>query len=90
MFDPVKNFARVEVSTGYDDADTSIVLSGSEGAKLPDTATEGAYNLVWWNSTDYINPLDDPDVEIVRVTTRSTDTLTVSSSAGESSWENSL
>ena len=75
--DPVKNFARLTVSTGYNASDTSIVLSSGHGAKLPAPATAGAFNLTWWNSTDYANPSDDPNVEIVRCTARSTDTLTV-------------
>ncbi len=75
--DPVLNFAKVQCSQGYDADDTSIVLSSGEGAKLPQPSTDGAFNLVWWNSTDYSDPADDPNVEIVRVTARSTDTLTV-------------
>ena len=31
----------------------------------------------WWNITDYGDPSDDPNKEIVRVTVRSTDTLTI-------------
>lgn len=77
MSDPVKNFGRVTVSTGYDASATSIVLSGSEGAKLPQPTTDGPFNLVWYNSTDYLNPTDDPNREIVRCTARSTDNLTV-------------
>lgn len=75
--DPVKNFAIVTVSTGYDASATSIALTSGHGAKLPAPSTDGAFNLVWWNSTDYSDPSDDPNVEIVRVTGRSTDTLTV-------------
>lgn len=75
--DAIKNFAEVTVSTGYDGSATSIALTSGHGAKLPAPATEGAFNLVWWNSTDYPNPSDDPNVEIVRCTARSTDTLTV-------------
>ena len=75
--DPVKNFAKVTVSTGYDAAATSIVLVSEDGAKLPAPATDGAFNLVWWNDTDYKDPADDPSVEIVRCTARSTDTLTI-------------
>ena len=77
MLDPVKNFSKCEVSTLYSDTDTSIVLSSGEGAKLPQPSTDGAFNLVWWNFTDYKDPSDDPNVEIVRCTARSTDTLTV-------------
>lgn len=75
--DAVKNFAKVTVSIGYDDVATSIVLTGGDGAKLPAPATDGQFNLVWWNSTEYLDPSDDPKKEIVRCTVRSTDTLTV-------------
>ena len=44
---------------------------------MPAPSTDGSFNLVWWNSTDYSDPSDDPNVEIVRCTARSTDTLTV-------------
>ncbi len=71
--DTAKNFAKVTVSTGYDASATSIVLTTGHGAKLP----AAPFNAVWWNSTDYADPSDDPNVEIVRVTAISTDTLTV-------------
>jgi len=77
MLDPIKNFAKVTVSTGYDASATSIVLASGDGAKLPAPATDGAFNLVWWNSTSYPDPADDPNKEIVRCTARSSDTLTV-------------
>ncbi len=75
--DPTKNFAKVNVSTGYDASATSIVLETDEGAKLPDPSTDGNFNVVWYNASDYGDPSDDPNVEIVRVTGKSTDTLTV-------------
>jgi hypothetical protein len=71
--DIAKNFAKVTVSTTYDASATSIVLTTGHGAKLP----TAPFNVVWWNSTDYADPSDDPNVEIVRVTAISTDTLTV-------------
>ena len=77
MLDPTKNFAKVTVSTGYDASATTVVLTGGDGAKLPDPSTDGAYNVVWFNSTDYGDPTDDTNKEIVRVTGRSTDTLTI-------------
>jgi len=75
--DPVRNFAKVTVSGTYDADDTSITLATGDGALLPDPDVDGDFNLVWWNESDYPDPADDPDVEIVRVTTRVTDTLTV-------------
>jgi hypothetical protein len=78
VVDAVKNFAKSTLSTGIDADDTSIVLATGGGAKFPAPATDGAFNAVIWNSTDYADPADDPSVEIVRVTARSSDTLTVS------------
>jgi hypothetical protein len=85
VLDQPKNGAEVIVSTGYDAAATSVVLSGSEGAKLPDPSS-GNYNLVWFNSTDYQRPFDDPNCEIVRVTGKSSDTLTIVRPASGNSY----
>lgn len=35
------------------------------------------FNAVWYNATDYPDPTDDPNKEVVRVTAISTDTLTI-------------
>jgi len=75
--DARKNFAITTVSTGYDDAAVSIDLSTGKGARFPDPATDGEFNLVWWNSSDYPQAADDPNREIVRCTARSGDTLTI-------------
>lgn len=74
MSTPVTNFGLVTVSTTYDAAATSIVLTTGHGSRLPSTFP---YPMVWWNATDYPHPADDPNVEIVSVTNRSSDTLTV-------------
>ena len=74
--DQVLNFCKVTVSTGYGFGDTSIVLIGGDGAKLPDPAVSN-YNLVWYDAFSYGDPADDPNHEIVRVTGKSTDTITV-------------
>lgn len=74
--DSVKNFAKVTVSQGYDDAAVSIDLESGDGSRLPDPSVAN-FNLVWWNSTDYPDPADDPNREIVRCTGKSTDTLTI-------------
>jgi hypothetical protein len=71
--DNFKNFAKVTVSTGYDASATSIALTTGHGVKFP----APPFNATWWNSTDYPDPSDDPNVEIVRVTAIVTDTLTV-------------
>lgn len=64
--DNVANFVKVTVSTGYTSTNTSIILNGSYAMPTP------AFNMTWWNSTDYPDPTDDPNVEIVRVTTATT------------------
>lgn len=75
--DPVTNFAEVTVSQGYDASATAIALASNEGAKLPTTSSTSNYNLVWYNATDYPGVIGDPNIEIVRVTSRSGDNLTV-------------
>ena len=71
--DNSKNFAKTTVSTGYTSSATSIVLSTGHGALLPAVP----FNAVWYNATDYPDPSDDPNKEIVRVTAIATDTLTI-------------
>jgi len=62
--DQAKNFAKVTVIDGnYDDTATDIEVITADGAKLPTPP----FNAVWWNVTDYPDPSDDPNVEIVRV-----------------------
>jgi hypothetical protein len=72
--DSTANFVSVQASTGYNSSVTSIALQSGQGAKLPATP----FNLVWWNSTDFPNPANDPSVEIIRVTGVTGDTLTIS------------
>jgi len=71
--DATKNFAKGTVATGYDDAVDTIDLNAGHGARFP----AAPFNAVWWNATDYPDPSDDPNVEIIRVTNVSTDTLTI-------------
>lgn len=78
VVDPVKNFASAIVSGKHTQYETTIYLYPGEGSKLPDPATDGAYNLTWWNATDYLRAEDDADREIIRVTAKSGDKLTAS------------
>ncbi len=75
---PTTNFAKATVSTGYNSSATSIIVSAGQGAKF---SASGTYPLVWWNCTDYALSEDDPNVEIILVTSRSTDTLTITRGA---------
>ncbi len=72
---PIENDAMATLSAGYDSTATSITLTTGGGAKFPTPST--AYNVVWWNCTDYTAPHLDPDRERVRVTGKTTDTLTI-------------
>jgi len=74
--DSRKNFVTAQLAAGYSDNAVSIDLESTLGDLFPDPSVQ-PYNLVWWNSSDYANPAEDPNVEIVRVTAKSTDTLTV-------------
>ena len=78
MATPVTNFGKVTVSSGYGSGDVSIALTAGHGSRLPSTFP---FPLTWWNVTDYPDPADDPNREIVTVTARSTDTLTVTRGA---------
>ena len=61
--DAAKNVAKGTVSTGYNSTAIEILLTTGDGARF----AEPPFNAVWWNATDYPDPSDDPDVEIVRV-----------------------
>jgi len=74
--DPVRNKARVTVAAGYDAAAVNISLVSGETSKLPVPASEGPFNMIWWNGTDYSDPIDDPNYEVIRVPSWVGDVLT--------------
>jgi hypothetical protein len=63
MLDPVANLVKCVVSGTYNARATSITLASGYG-NLPSPN----FNMVWYNYTDYKDPSDDPNAEIVRVT----------------------
>jgi hypothetical protein len=75
--------AEAAVSTGYSSAATSIVLSSGQGARFPSTP----FYLTWYNFTDFpftfpqsgksLQRTLDPNREVVLVSSRSVDTLTI-------------
>lgn len=81
MADAVTNFGRATVSTGYDAAATSIVLTTGHGSRFPSVFP---FRLTWWNSTDYPDPAEDPNKEIIIVGARSGDTLSSITRGAES------
>jgi len=66
--DPVKNFAYGTLVSGISDTDASLVISDSDASKFPNPNTDGPFNVTIYNYSDYFDPAEDPDVEIVRVT----------------------
>ncbi len=76
ILDPIRNLVRVDVSQGYAAGDTSITVGTGQGALLPDPSTEGAFNVVWYESGHH-SPLSDPNNEIVCVTAVAGDILTI-------------
>ena len=73
--DAVKNFGKVTVSGTYDA--NAFVIEVSDGTRFPNPAVSGQCNVVWYNDTDYPDPADDSNVEIVRVTAVSGNVVTL-------------
>lgn len=72
--DPAANGAFGTVSQGYDSTATAIVTTTGVGVKFSGAF---AYNVPWWNCTDYGAPHLDPSVEIVRVSNKVGETFTI-------------
>jgi hypothetical protein len=79
VLDGKTNFGKTRVQADYDfdSTTTTVVLESGDGADLPAPVPDGDFNLTVFNATDYSDSHDDPNREIVRVTARSTDTLTI-------------
>jgi len=75
--DATANFVRGETDSSTDSIQTTVSLV--DASILPDPATQGEYNVVIWDVTQYPRPDQDPNVEILRVTAIDTtaDDLTV-------------
>jgi hypothetical protein len=66
MLDPTKNFAKGKVVGVYDADD--LYVDVEDASVFPNPEVDGEFNLVWYNHSDYPDPSDDPNVEIIRVT----------------------
>jgi len=73
-----KNFAEAPLdAAGIDSVSTTLNLSSGGGAEFPNPGTAG-FLVTVWNDTDYPGaPYNDPNVERMLVTAKSTDALTV-------------
>lgn len=74
--DPTVNFGLAPLASGISAVDTTLTLTTGYGALFPNPATDGEYNLPLWDDF-YSNPTNDPDKEIIRVTAKSGDVLTI-------------
>jgi hypothetical protein len=74
--DPVKNFAISRVATAPSPAasGTTLVVEAGDGTLFPDPSASGDYNVVIYPNGEQPS---STNAEIVRVTGRSTDTLTI-------------
>lgn len=77
VLDPATNLAATELTASVSDAATTFAVT--DASVFPDAATEGAFNVLVWDSETNVNPVDAPDAEFVRVTATDTtaDELTV-------------
>lgn len=74
MADPIVNFFKSTLVGTYSNTDTSFTIATGDGALLPDPAVDGAYNLTIFEGLQVTN---STTFEIVRVTAKSGDVLTV-------------
>ena len=69
-------FTNTGLSTlvsGIDSSQTTLNVTVGHGSRFP----SANFQLVIWNSTDFANPIEATDREIVRCTSRSGDVLTI-------------
>lgn len=74
MADPIVNFFKSTLVGTYSNTDTSFTIATGDGALLPDPAVDGAFNLTIFEGLQVTN---STTFEIVRVTAKSGDVLTV-------------
>jgi hypothetical protein len=72
------NWGVANVLGTHTSGDTTVTLDTGEGAKLPVVTGTYTHAYAWWfDSTNYASARLDPNREIVKITNRVTDTLTV-------------
>jgi len=74
-FEQVANNAQSTLAEDLTNVETDIDVASGHGSRFP--ATGNGYYLTIWDADTYADPFLDPSMEIVRVTARSSDTLTV-------------
>lgn len=71
--DNAKNFAKSTLASGITSGATSLSVAAGTGSRFPTVP----FNATIWEKSTYGDPSDDPNVEIVRVTSISSDTFTI-------------
>jgi hypothetical protein len=71
--DAFKNFSKSTLAAGITSGAISLTVATGQGARFP----AAPFNAVIWNRTDFADPSDDPNVEIVRVTVVAGDVFTI-------------
>lgn len=67
--DASKNFSKSTLSSGISDVETFLEVAVGTGSRFPLPSTDGPFMAVIWDSM-YVDPSDDPNVEIIQVTVR--------------------
>lgn len=77
-FKSVKNNARSSLvaTLASGTGNTTFSVTSGTGTRFPAPATDGPFWATIWSSALYADPFDDPNMEIVLVTARSTDAFT--------------
>jgi len=78
-----KNFLQVKVEGTHSSGDTTINIDSSDIGQIPDPATVGNYDMVWWDDTNYPEVFDDPNVEVVTVTAKDSNNETIDVNRGQ-------
>ena len=74
-FKQPKNNAQSTLGEDLDTTETGIDVASGHGSRFP--APGNGFYATIWNSGTYADPFSDPNMEIVLVSARTTDTLTV-------------
>ncbi|HEX7127301.1 MAG TPA: hypothetical protein VF406_16205, partial [Thermodesulfobacteriota bacterium] len=75
LIDRTTNTGLSTLASGIDASAATMTLASGTGSRFP----SGGFNVVIWDNTPtagYANPIDDPNREIVRVTSRTGDVCT--------------
>lgn len=76
LLDQVVNFGKGTLAGTLNSSATSFTLASGNGAKFPSFGGSlPSYNVIIWNWTDFKDPMDDPNHEVIRINGRSSDTF---------------